>query len=176
MLRYSKGSNLSNIIAVKAHVHRRDDFRKAVTEGPPESALRGPILTGVRYPDVLVGRAFSNGDDLELVLYPGTSEGPQQLRIERLRPGARYAMRNGSDHPFVADNSGAADLSVSSKAARCCISFPRTIESLFGGERPAVMFVVTEWLRNASRSSLMTCSTPRGGTCAQWRWRRSVAR
>jgi len=61
VLRYSKGSNLSNIIAVKARLHRRDDFRKAVNEGPPESALNGPILTGLKYPEVLVGRAFSNG-------------------------------------------------------------------------------------------------------------------
>ena len=115
VLRYSKGSNLSNIIAVKARLHRRDDFRKAVIEGPPQSALRGPILTGLKYPEVLVGRAFSNGDDLELVLYPGTSDGTRRIRIERLRPGASYAIRHGSEHQFVADSSGAADLSVELK-------------------------------------------------------------
>lgn len=100
---------------MKARLHRRDDFRKAVTEGPPESARRGPILTGVKYPEVLVGRAFSSGDDLELVLYPGASDGTRQIRIERLRPGASYAIRNGSEHQFVADGSGAADLSVELK-------------------------------------------------------------
>ncbi|HVN28913.1 MAG TPA: hypothetical protein VMT64_10530, partial [Candidatus Binataceae bacterium] len=115
VLRYSKGSNLSNIMAVKARVHRRDDFRKAVTQGPPESTQRGPILTGVRYPDVLVGRAFSNGEDLEIVLYPGSSQPSQPIRIERLHPGARYAMRNGAEHIFTADNSGAAELSVDLK-------------------------------------------------------------
>ncbi len=112
ILRYSKGSNLSNIIAVKARIHRRDDFRTAVTQGPVESAMHGPILTGIKYPDVLVGRAFSNGDDLELVLYPGTSHTLQRLRIERLRPGAKYMLRNGADRTFEADNSGAADLSI----------------------------------------------------------------
>jgi len=115
VLRYSKGSNLSNIMAVKARLHRRDDFRTAVIEGPPESALSGPILTGVKYPEVLVGRAFSNGDDLELVLYPGTADGTRQIRIERLRPGTSYAMRNGLERRFVADSSGAADLSVELK-------------------------------------------------------------
>lgn len=112
VLRYSKGSNLSNIVAVKARIHRRDDFRIAVTQGPPETALRGPVLAGIKYPDALVARAFSNGDDLELVLYPGTAQGSQQIRIERLRPGAKYVLRNGSEHVFGADNSGAAELSI----------------------------------------------------------------
>jgi hypothetical protein len=74
--------------------------------------LRGPILTDAKYPDVLVARAFSNGDDLDLVLYPGANPGRQDIRVERLRPGSKYAMRNGSDHAFAADNSGAASLTV----------------------------------------------------------------
>jgi Linalool dehydratase/isomerase len=112
VLRYSKGSNLSNIMAVRARIHRRDDFRKAVTQGPPESALRGPILAGAKYPDVLVARAFSNGDDLELVLYPGAGQGAQSIRLERLRPGANYVMRNGAEQRFTADSSGAVDLQI----------------------------------------------------------------
>jgi hypothetical protein len=112
VLRYSKGSNLSNIMAVRARIHRRDDFRNAVTQGPPESAARGPILGGAKYPDVLVARAFSNGEDLELVLYPGANPGSQNLRLERLRPGATYVMRNGTEHRFAADNSGSADLQI----------------------------------------------------------------
>src|SRR5262249_12136906 len=116
VLRYSKGSNLSNIIAVKARLHRRDDFRKAVIEGPPESALRGPILTGLKYPEVLVGRAFSSGDDLDRSLYPGTRRGTGKFRTERRRPGATYAIRNGWEHQFVADSSGGAYLSVELKA------------------------------------------------------------
>jgi hypothetical protein len=112
VLRYSKGSNLSNIMAARARIHRRDDFRKAVTQGPPETALRGPVLAGANYPDVLVARAFSNGEDLELVLYPGASSGAHNIRLERLRPGANYVMRNGAEHRFTADNSGAADLQI----------------------------------------------------------------
>ena len=112
VLRYSTGSNLSNIIAVRARIHRRDDFRNAVIKGPAESTLRGPILSGIKYPDVLVARAFSNGEDLDLMLAPGTAAGPQQIRIERLRPGARYAMRNGSESTFTADEKGTASLTV----------------------------------------------------------------
>ncbi|MDO8434079.1 MAG: hypothetical protein Q7S58_16905 [Candidatus Binatus sp.] len=112
ILRYSKMSNLSNITAVRARIHRRDDFRNTVMQGPPEAALRGPILADAKYPDVLVARAFSDGDDLDLVLYPGAESTAQQIRIERLRPGAKYVMRNGAEHPFAADNSGAASLPI----------------------------------------------------------------
>ncbi|HVA78164.1 MAG TPA: hypothetical protein VNF27_09725 [Candidatus Binataceae bacterium] len=112
VLRYSKGSNLSNAMAMRARIHRRDDFRRTIAEGPPEGSLRGPLLTDAKYPDVLVAHAFSNGDDLDLVLYPGLQPGQQEIRVERLRPGARYVMRNGSEHAFAADNNGAASLSV----------------------------------------------------------------
>jgi hypothetical protein len=112
VLRYSKMSNLSNITAARARIHRRDDYRNTIMQGPPASALRGPIVAGAKYPDVLVARAFSDGDDLELVLYPGAADGVQDIRVERLRPGARYQMRNGTEHSFTADQGGAASLSV----------------------------------------------------------------
>ncbi len=99
-------------MAMRARIHRRDDFRRTIAEGPPEASLRGPLLTDAKYPDVLVARAFSNGDNLDLVLYPGAQPGQQIIRVERLRPGANYAMRNGSEHAFTADNNGAASLSV----------------------------------------------------------------
>ena len=112
VLRYSKGSNLSNAMAIRARIHRRDDFRKTIAEGPPEAALRGPILSAAKYPDVLVARAFSDGDDLDLVLYPGGDAGPQEIRVERLRPGAKYGVRNRAEHSLTADSSGTASLTV----------------------------------------------------------------
>lgn len=112
VLRYSKMSNLSNITAVRARIHRRDDYRNTIMQGPPESALRGPVLAGAKYPEVLVARAFSDGNDLELVLYPGAAPGVQDIRVERLRPGAKYLMRNGTERSFTADQGGATSLSV----------------------------------------------------------------
>ena len=112
VLRYSKGSNLSNAMAMRARIHRRDDFRRTIAEGPPSASLCGPLLTDAKYPDVLVARAFSNGDDLDLVLYPGSQNARQDIRLERLRPGTNYVMRNGSEHAFSADNNGAVSLSV----------------------------------------------------------------
>jgi Linalool dehydratase/isomerase len=112
VLCYSKTSNLSNILAARARIHRRDDFRIAVTQGPPESAMRGPLLTGAKYPDVLVARAFSDGEALDLVLYPGANPGTQRIRLERLRPGVKYVMRNGTEQELLADNRGTADIAL----------------------------------------------------------------
>ncbi len=113
--RYSKMSNLSNINAARGAIHRRDDFRNTIMQGPPEASLRGPILTGAKYPDVLVARAFSNGDDLDLVLYPGAGDTAQNIRIERLRARTEYVLRNGTEHRFTADDSGTASLTVDLK-------------------------------------------------------------
>ena len=86
---------------------RTGDFRRAFVEGPSEQVLRGPVLTGVRYPDVLVARAFSHGDDLELVLYSGREPGRQSITIERLSPGRPYTLTSGTDRAsLVADNGG----------------------------------------------------------------------
>jgi hypothetical protein len=110
--RYTKGSTLANIWAVEGKLMRTGDFRNSFVKGPPESVFRGPILTGARYPDVLVAKAFSHGEDLELVLYPGAAEGPQTIGIERLKPGATYIAHGAQVTRFTADASGEASLVV----------------------------------------------------------------
>jgi hypothetical protein len=89
---YDSMSNLINAVALMGRLMRTSDLRRMTIEGPPASALRGPLLTGARYPDVLVAKAFSRGEDLELVLYHGGGEARQTLRIERLAPGRRYRL------------------------------------------------------------------------------------
>lgn len=105
--RYTKMSNLSNISAVWGRVRRRGDYRRAVKEGPSATTLKGPMLTGISYPDVLVARAYSpDGASLELVLHPGTAPGPQSLTIERLSPGGRYAVTGADVAEATADADG----------------------------------------------------------------------
>jgi hypothetical protein len=59
-----------------------------------------------------VARAFSNGDDLELTLYPGKAAGPQTIKIERLSRDRRYTVSGATTDTLVADASGAANVIV----------------------------------------------------------------
>jgi hypothetical protein len=112
VVHYAAMSNLSNIQAVSGKLRRAGDFQRAVTEGPAESALRGPVLGEAEYPEVLVARAFSAGENLELVLYPGAAAGVQRLGVERLKPRAIYQVRGASEQRLVADANGSAWLDV----------------------------------------------------------------
>jgi hypothetical protein len=112
IVRYGKMSNLSNTTAVIGRIRRRGDFRAAVVEGPPASVFTGPLLTGASYPEVLVARAFSAGEDLDLVLFNGAAAGPQTIGLERLRPSAAYQVRGGPGGGFTAGADGTATLTV----------------------------------------------------------------
>jgi hypothetical protein len=86
---------------------KQDDWRRTVVQGPDPPTRKGPILTGAAYPDALVAKAFSHGDDLELVLYPGKEAGVRPITVERLRPDAAYSFpRNGETFPLTSDAKG----------------------------------------------------------------------
>ncbi len=110
--RYTNGSNLANAVVLQGLLLQRDDYGQLVTQGPAESTRRGPILTDASYPEVLVARAFSRGDDLDLTLYPGKSNGPQPIQVERLQPNRRYAVIGATTPVVVADANGNATLAV----------------------------------------------------------------
>jgi hypothetical protein len=110
--RYMRGSNLANISAATARLMRTGDFRRSFVDGPSDATLNGPRLTGVRYPDVLVARAYSRGDDLNLVLHPGAAPGRQSIGFEKLQPGRRYAVTGADVTSVVADQAGCARIDV----------------------------------------------------------------
>lgn len=112
VLTYRKGSCLANVWGVEGRLMRTGDFRNSFAKGPPASALKGPLLATASYPEVLVSKAFSHGDDLELVLYPGRGAGAQRLGLERLQPNATYAVTGATVNTLVADAQGKATLSV----------------------------------------------------------------
>lgn len=110
--RYSKMSNLSNISAVIGQIRRRGDFRRTVMEATPPDVLRGPMLTGIKYPDVLVARAYSvDGEGIDLVLYPGAKSGDQNLTITCLAPGTIYSITGLPQSSLMADENGKIRLS-----------------------------------------------------------------
>jgi hypothetical protein len=91
---------------------RTGDFRRSFVEGPSAATLAGPVLAECKYPDVLVARAFSHGEDLELVLHPGKEAGQQQIKIAQLSPARSYAISGASPSRIVADRAGEATLDV----------------------------------------------------------------
>ncbi|KIW80213.1 hypothetical protein Z517_06828 [Fonsecaea pedrosoi CBS 271.37] len=76
-----------------------------------DAVKRGPYLANAKYPEVLVAKAISHtGDDLELVLYPGSEKKTSLLKIEQLRPTSTYLINHGD--AFTSDSKGKADISV----------------------------------------------------------------
>ncbi|MBL8265349.1 hypothetical protein [Steroidobacter sp.] len=112
VLTYRRGSCLANVWGVEGRLMRTGDFRNSFAKGPPASALKGPLLATASYPEVLVSKAFSHGEDLELVLYPGRGAGAQRLGLERLRPNATYTVSGATVSSLTADAQGKATLSV----------------------------------------------------------------
>src|SRR5690606_19539422 len=111
-LSYLDGSNLSNVNVAMARLMRTGDFRRSFVEGPSEATLAGPYLTGVSYPDVLVARAYSNGENLELVLRPGGTSVEQRVTVKGLKPARRYQVTGCREPSVVAEADGVARLVV----------------------------------------------------------------
>lgn len=112
VLRYTRMSNLANAALAQAKVTQKNFWRDAMIKGPPEACLRGPLLEDAVYPDVLVARAFSDGDNLDLILRPGRAPGLQTLGVGRLQPGRRYAIEGAMATEIVADAAGKARFTV----------------------------------------------------------------
>jgi len=100
-----------NALLLQASINTRNGWRRAVVDGPAQCALTGPQLEEAPYPQVLVAKAFSHGEDLELVLYPGAGKGTQALRLGRLVPGKRYCVRENG-YAFTAGQDGKAEMEV----------------------------------------------------------------
>ncbi len=89
---------------------RKAGLYRFISEGMPEAWAKGPILAQADFPDVLVGRAVSDGQDLSLVLHPGAGPKCVAIGLGQLIPGRRYRI-DGDDHAdIVADPLGRANL------------------------------------------------------------------
>jgi hypothetical protein len=110
---YDKSSNVNNAAIAMGVLLRTGDVHAMVNQGPPAGALRGPVLGEVAYPDVLVGKAVSDGADLDLVLYPGGERSRHTLAFERLQPFTVYRVLGvpGADS-IESDRDGRARLDV----------------------------------------------------------------
>lgn len=89
----------------------RNTVRNMVTKGLPDAWKTGPILADATYPEVIVTRAVTDGNALNLVLQPGGESGRFDLGFARLKPGRDYRVRQ-SDARVTAALDGTARLTV----------------------------------------------------------------
>ncbi|KAF2503117.1 hypothetical protein BU16DRAFT_612678 [Lophium mytilinum] len=76
------------------------------------STLNNTAFANARFNEVVVAKAWSRGEDLDLVLYNGAGKGTFYLSIQRLKPGMRYKWEEGVGGEFVADEKGNAAVGV----------------------------------------------------------------
>src|ERR1700757_4447496 len=106
--RLAKGSAQANLAWVMSNCGRANAHYDRVNYGIPDAWARGPILDAADYPEVLVARAVTDGEALDLVLRPGDRGGRRRLGFARLRPGVSYAVRGGVQDRLVAAADGTA--------------------------------------------------------------------
>ena len=100
-----------------ARLMRHQDLANATLHGPDPVAMNGPVLADVKFPDVLVAKAYSHDSKgLDMVLYPGKEAGVFKLGFERLTPGGKYQVGN---QQIVADDNGlgSADIAIQGRTA-----------------------------------------------------------
>ncbi|OYU36857.1 hypothetical protein [Novosphingobium sp. PASSN1] len=88
---------------------RRNTVRDMVNKGLPEAWKTGPLLTRATYPEVLVTRAVSDGQALELVLRAGGEPVRTELGFGRLKPGRGYRVVE-TGQALIADAQGQANI------------------------------------------------------------------
>jgi hypothetical protein len=110
--RFRKASTLSNAALMGATVANAATHRQRVARGMPTAWQIGPILDECDYPDVLVARAVSDGQDLRLVLRPGTEPARRTIGIADLLPEQRYDVRGAVAPEVPAGRDGRATLEV----------------------------------------------------------------
>lgn len=88
---------------------RRNTVRDMVNKGLPDAWRKGPLLTRATYPEVIVTRAVSDGQKLDLVLRAGADPVSTELGFGRLTPGRGYRVVE-TGQKIVADFQGNAGL------------------------------------------------------------------
>ena len=103
-------SATAQVVALMARLMRHQDLANATLHGPDPVAMTGPVLNEVKFPDVLVAKAYSHdGKSLDLVLYPGKAAGNFDLGFDRLKPGAQYTIGKSK---LTADSNGHGSIKV----------------------------------------------------------------
>jgi hypothetical protein len=107
---YERASTQANAMLLISRLGAPGAFRDLVLSEP--RGARGPHVSDVPYPDVLVARAVTDGAGLEVVLRPGRHGGRFGVILGGLAPGATYDVRGCSSGSVDADEDGRATIEV----------------------------------------------------------------
>lgn len=110
--RFSGVSVMCNGIYAMARYGRQNGMRDLILGRVPDAWRKGPILGRAAYPEVLVARAVTDGEALDLVLKPGRGKVSTRLGLERLVPGRNYRLTGDQAGTFTAGADGCATVEV----------------------------------------------------------------
>jgi hypothetical protein len=105
-------SPMANAMFSLGMLGRLDGWRDLMTTPLPDAVRTGPVLEDVPHPDVQVAYAVSDGQGLDLVLYPGPAPTRARLGVARLCPGTAYLLRGAVGDRVMADGAGNASFEV----------------------------------------------------------------
>jgi hypothetical protein len=101
----------AHALEVTARLGRKDGLRMML-ERPSSSTPSGPHLSAAPYPDIMIARAISTGQQLELVLYPADHPQRATITIAGLNAGRHYRAGFGTEQFLKADQAGIANLTI----------------------------------------------------------------
>jgi hypothetical protein len=106
-------SSQAHAVLLDHFIHRPNARRQLHQRGVPAEQQRGPLLSAVPYPDVVVALAANDGVALKLVLRAGRPASigrPVRLEFAQLLPGRSYRCEGASEAALTADQAGGAAL------------------------------------------------------------------
>lgn len=106
------GSTFANLTSHMGRFGTPGAWNRLAHSDYPQAWRNGPVLSDAPYPEVLVSRAVSDGQALEVELVPGAAGGRFRLGFSRLAPRVSYRLEGGAAQTVTADDSGDASVEV----------------------------------------------------------------
>ncbi|KIV91584.1 hypothetical protein PV10_06104 [Exophiala mesophila] len=110
-------STLEQGTTLRARIGKYQDWTRMIRVGPPKHIFQAPILDDVKFPEVLVAKAYSqDGESVELVVYNGKQPGVFGLGFKNCKPGERYTLM-GQEKTVAKDGTVKFEVSVDGRTA-----------------------------------------------------------
>ena len=109
---YQGASVSAHAVIFCARNMRPNGLHDLINVGVPKPWREGPVLDKAEYPNVLVTKAVSDGQALDLKLMPGAKPQVNTLGLAQLKPNSMYRVSGAIERHIKADQQGRAELDV----------------------------------------------------------------